>query len=107
MRAFATGILCLAISSSTTFAEKSEHCPTVEQIDIVNVREPNIYTYQAVNGDGKLFTSLEYGGNYNNGPAPALYLIDSSYEDSTKELTCIYFAYSTYGNPRLTNVGDY
>lgn len=87
--------------------DKSSYCPKVERIEIIVTGEPNLYYYRAQNDDGKVFVSGEYGGNENNGPAPALNLLNASYDENTKTLSCTYYAYSTYGYPILVNQGDY
>lgn len=87
--------------------DKSSYCPKVEQIDTIVIGEPNIYYYRAQNDAGKVFLSGRYGGNEYNGPAPALNLLTSSYDENTKSLSCTYYAYSMYGYPILINQGDY
>lgn len=95
------------ISAMAEETDKSPYCPSVSQVRIVRRGEPNLYIYRAVNSEGKLFESSLYGGNRNNGPAPALGFSSASYNEETKELTCVYTAYSLYGFPVLVNKGDY
>jgi hypothetical protein len=95
------------ITAMAEGTDKSEYCPSVSQVRIIRRGEPNLYIYRAVNSEGKLFESALYGGNRNNGPAPALGLAGAEYNEATKELTCTYTAYSLYGRPVLVNKGDY
>lgn len=100
-------ILFLMAHSILAFNDKSSYCPKVEQIYTIVIGEPNIYYYRAQNDDGKVFLSKTYGGNENNGPAPALNLLNASYDKDSKTLSCTYYAYSRYGYPILINKGDY
>lgn len=99
--------LLLASLGISSESDKSEFCPSVGQIRIIMRGEPNLYIYRAFNHEGKRFESTLYGGNRNNGPAPALGFSRAEYNEATKELTCTYTAYSLYGFPVLVNKGDY
>lgn len=106
-RLFIASALLFASLGISSESDKSEYCPSVGQVRIVTRGEPNLYIYRAFNDEGKRFESKLYGGNRNNGPAPALGFSSASYNEATKELTCVYTAYSLYGFPVLINKGDY
>lgn len=106
-RLFVVLALLLASLGISSESDKSQYCPSVEEIRIVMRGEPNLYIYRGVNSEGKLFESSLYGGDRRNGPAPALGFAWAEYNEATKELTCTYTAYSRYGRPILVNKGDY
>ena len=110
IKLFAATLLTLSISSvAGAKTEKSEHCPSIEQIRIMRISKPWTHIYTAYNNERKYFVSAEYVEDDHNGPAPPLELVRSSYDASTKTLSCVYiaFARSENSHPILVNVGDY
>ena len=98
-------VACL-ISPAMADADKSKHCPKLQEIHLV---EPKLYRYYfySVNEDGNYFVSEEYESDENNGPAFPLAFSSFKYNPESKKLSCIYIAFSMNGNPTLVNVGDY
>lgn len=110
IKLFAFTLLTLSISSvAAAKTEKSEHCPSIEQIRIMRINKPWTHIYTAYNNEQKYFVSGEYVEDDHNGPAPPLDLVRSSYEAATKTLSCVYIAFTRSENslPTLVNVGDY
>lgn len=107
-KVFSVALLSM-ILVQLTYADpdKTIFCPDPKVVKIT-LTEQWHYILSAYNKDGKYFVSEPQTYDENNGPAPVLNLVSSSYDTIEKRLTCVYSAYHKYGSrPALINVGDY